>query len=569
LKRNSARRIIYTRTSLAFFAIYFVLIIGFTIFLISKEKKDAGKELWTYAASVNNRVGEILKDNIDSNNQVTDITKIKKYFVEETSLFTYSGTEMAVFTGDYNLLLNTKDYWLCSYTEYTEGNRHYTGYGYLNPKEWFTEKEIAELENYLYANPKAKKAGDLSGYVVNLDGFWVDNEMIIPDKITIVAMYAKTFDENGNVSASSGKHIDDIVYTSGYENTRDLQYFQNGFIQPKIIINHNSEKQNELRQMVTDEKKLKESIISLIPRMPLNYSVKRIGLLTYRYYLPMPYQNSIRGMGGQNYYSDFWTVIGRDINIWVRCSTTLIFVWVSCFIIFAVAALILSKQTYKIYKEREELEKQRQEMTNALAHDLKTPLSIISGYAQNLQENIHTDKREYYASHILANVNRMTGIIRDMLEMSRLETEPFQIKFEDISLAEACNKIINRYKHISDEKAIKVCLEGDAVVKADSSLMMRVIDNFFINALDNTPKGGSICIRIFDDIFEIYNCGSHIPEDKIDEIWLPYKKADLSRSNTKGTGLGLAISRTILELHKFSYGAKNNDDGVVFWFKFR
>lgn len=67
---------------------------------------------------------------------------------------------------------------------------------------------------------------------------------------------------------------------------------------------------------------------------------------------------------------------------------------------------------------------------------------------------------------------------------------------------------------------------------------------------------------------EVYNSGSHIFEDKMNEIWLPYKKADASRSNKKGTGLGLSISRAILELYKFSYGAKNSDDGVIFWFKF-
>jgi signal transduction histidine kinase len=100
-------------------------------------------------------------------------------------------------------------------------------------------------------------------------------------------------------------------------------------------------------------------------------------------------------------------------------------------------------------------------------------------------------------------------------------------------------------------------------------MIVRVIDNFFVNALENTPAGGSINIRIFDDLFEIYNTGGHIPEERIGEIWLPFKKADLSRSHSQGTGLGLAIARTILELHGFSYGAQNRKDGVVFRFKFR
>lgn len=564
MKKNTTKRIIYTRIFCAFFATYLVLMTGFSIFLISKEKKVAGMDLQAHALHVNNRVEDVLKDYIDSNNQATDIAKIRKELVKESSFFTLLGTELAIFTGDYKLLFNTNDYWLCSYTEYTVGNRHYTGYGYLNPKEWFSEEEITELENYLYANPKAKKAGDLSGYSVDLKGFWVDNEMIIPDKITVNAMHAHTFDEKGNLDSSGGIHTDDIVYTSGYENTKDLPYFQHGNIRLETNSNRNSEKQFELRQMVIDKEKLEEATNQVV-----SVSSERVDWLTYRYYLPVPYQNTVKIISVQNHYSGFWTVIARDVNIWERCSATLVFVWISCLITFIIVASILSRQTYKTYKEREELAKQRQEMTNALAHDLKTPLSIISGYAENLQENVHTEKREYYASHIQANVGRMDKIIRSMLEMTKLESDSIQIKFEDISLGEACNEIINRYKQICNEKSITACLEGDAVVKADNSLMVRVIDNFFINALDNTPEGGSICIRILDDIFKIYNSGSHIPEDKINEIWLPFKKADLSRSNTKGTGLGLAISRTILELHEFSYGAKNSNDGVVFWFKFR
>lgn len=282
------------------------------------------------------------------------------------------------------------------------------------------------------------------------------------------------------------------------------------------------------------------------------------------------YQSAIRVLDDQTMYSDFWTTVGTDINIWDRISSTLIYVWTACLIIFFIAAYILSKQTYKTYLKQEELERQRKEMTDALAHDLKTPLSIISGYAQNLQENIHTEKREHYANHIKANVDRMDKIIRKMLEMTKLESDSLEVKFEEVSLGDICSEIINRYnKQICDEKYIVASLEGDATVKADKSLIERVIDNFFINAIDNMLEGGRISIRIFENTLEVYNSNSHIPEDKINEIWFPYKKGNTERSNTKGTGLGLSISRTILELHKFSYGAKNTEDGVVFWFRFK
>jgi len=86
--------------------------------------------------------------------------------------------------------------------------------------------------------------------------------------------------------------------------------------------------------------------------------------------------------------------------------------------------------------------------------------------------------------------------------------------------------------------------------------------------LEHTPEGGTICITISDQTFEIYNSGSHIPEDKLKSIWQPYYKVDEARSRTQGTGLGLAIAGKILEAHRFPYGAKNCEGGVIFWFKF-
>ncbi|MEC1717370.1 sensor histidine kinase [Schinkia azotoformans] len=566
MKKTKTKRVLYLRIFSSFLATYLVLMIGFSVFLISQQKKVEEMELRTYALQVNNNVENILKDYMDNNNQITDISKVKREFAANLPLYTLEGTEMAVFTGDYQLLFNTNDYWRISYTEYKDGNKYYTGYGLLNPKDWFSDKEIKELEGYLLAAPKVEKAGDLSGYSVDIKGFWVDNEMIIPDKVTVNALYAQTLDEKGNVISSSGTQTDDIVYLSNYKNSAGLPHFEYGTILPEQNGNPNDEKQNELRQMVTNQEKLKDALPQL---MGAKIFSQRMNLLNYRYYWPQPYQSTIYAKDDQGSYSHFWMVVGRDVNLWEQCFPTLAFIWISCLLTFIIAALILSRQTYKTYKKREDLERQRKEVTNALAHDLKTPLSIISGYAQNLHENIHTEKREHYVAHIQSNIDRMDKIIRQMLGLSRLESDSLEVKFDKVSLKEMCNEVIIRYKQVCDEKSITTCLEGDAVVMADRSLIGRVIDNFFINAIDHMPEGGKICIGISDNTLEVYNSGSHILKEKIEEIWLPFKKGDISRSNTKGTGLGLAISRSILELHKFPYGAKNSEDGVIFWFKFK
>jgi len=574
MNRSKTKHLVYLRIFSTFFATYMVLMIGFTAFLVSLEKEAAGKEFGTRAPQISDRVEEILNNYIDDDKQIIDLAKVKKEFVNRSPVYLLDDAEAAIFTSDYKLVYstyNTKDYWKCIYTEFKDGKQSSDGFGLLKLNDWLSEEEIKELESYLYVKPKVEKVGDLYEYSIHIDGFWMDDEMIIPHSISISPMYASEFDEEGNVTSGGGTIRKGNFYRKDFDNTKNLPYYEIGNIIPEYNVNLNSENQDELRKMVTDESKLINylhpmqkwwSPISLKP-------VERVNMLTYRYYLVVPYKNSIRVLDDQSLYSEFYTVVGIDINIWERISSTLAYVWISCVLIFIIAAYILSRQSYKIYLKREELDIQRKEMTNALAHDLKTPLSIISGYAQNLQEDVHTEKRELYASHIQANVYRMDKIIKKMLEMSKLDSEPFKINFETVSLKEISSGIINRYKNICDEKSITTNITGEAVIKADKALMERVIDNFFINALDNMHDGGTIHMLIQDETFEIYNSGSHILEDILDDIWLPYKKGNVERSNTKGSGLGLSIVRTILELHKFTYGVKNNEDGVTFWFEFK
>lgn len=215
MKNNKIKHTIYRRIFSDLFATYLVLMIGFSIVLISQAKKEARLELQASALMMNNIIEGILKDNMDRENNITNMGKVRKALAGEAFILKYEETEMALFTGDYNIIFNTNDYWKCDYTERREGNKSYTSYGYLNPKKWFDEEEIKELENYLYAHPKATKKGELSGYSVSIDGLWGDVEMIIPNEIIVRPMYATRFDENGDInSSSSGENSNDIVYIS-------------------------------------------------------------------------------------------------------------------------------------------------------------------------------------------------------------------------------------------------------------------------------------------------------------------------------------------------------------------
>ena len=158
MKNNKTKRVIYLRVFSSFLAIYLILMIGFSYFLVSQQKKVAEMELQAYALQVSTKVEDILKNHIDSNNDIIDISKVNEEFANESNFFS---AEIAVFTGDYELLFHTNNYWKVSYSiNGDETGTFFTQYKFLNPKDWYSDEEIREIESYLYANPKAEKVGD-------------------------------------------------------------------------------------------------------------------------------------------------------------------------------------------------------------------------------------------------------------------------------------------------------------------------------------------------------------------------------------------------------------------------
>lgn len=567
MEKSKVKRAIYLRIFAGFLAVYLVLMAGFSLYLFGQTSKVESLELYTRGIMVNNTIEKTLQNHLDGENRIDDIAKFRRELAFTGHLFTYGGRELAVYSGDYQSLYHTNDYWICEFTEFAEGNRRYMGRAYLNPGKWFSEEETAELEGYLSAVPEPQQVGEVSGYLVSLDGFWLDQEMVIPHRVVVTPMYAEKFDEEGRVTLSSGREEEKTVYVANSKNTAGLPYFERGSIHPLYLneVHLDKERKGLLRTVVLDQEKLKRHIEQKQVGEVLS---ERVDLLTYRYYLVLPSQNIIKVRQDNSYYSDFWTIIAGEVNLWEKCRGTLAVVGLSCLLIFLVVALILAMQTYRTYEKKEELERRRRELTNALAHDLKTPLSIISGYAQNLLENIQTEKRRQYATGILEKVEHMDRITREMLDLSKLETVPLSMHCREVSLAAICREVIARYADVCSERSLKTELEGEQIVKADPALIKRVIDNFFVNALAHTPEHGIIKISISQDTLRFYNSGSRIPPERIKDIWYPFEKADSSRGNTKGTGLGLAIAARILAAHHYAYGAKNCEDGVVFWFKF-
>lgn len=227
-----------------------------------------------------------------------------------------------------------------------------------------------------------------------------------------------------------------------------------------------------------------------------------------------------------------------------------------------------------IEKERN-LEKMRKEFIAAVSHELKTPISLIDGYAVGLKDNIFEDKdKDYYLDVIVDEAGKMGHLVSDMLDLSQLESGVFKLRKIEFDLVELIKFTTRKYETIASEKdvAIRLKLMESFIFYGDYNRIEQVLTNFITNALRHVNEKGTVEVRMLDEeemvSIEVENTGSHISEEELEKIWDKFYKTDKSRNRKfGGTGIGLSIVKNILTLHGFSFGVNNTENGVKFYFK--
>ena len=229
--------------------------------------------------------------------------------------------------------------------------------------------------------------------------------------------------------------------------------------------------------------------------------------------------------------------------------------------------------------EREKrLERMRRDFVAGVSHELKTPLSLIGGYAEGLRDNIGDGaKRERYADVILEETRRMSAIVGDMLDLSHLEAGQYRLKLETFDAAELLEEAAERAEALGAEHGVRVRLEltedadGRIEVAADRFRIGQVLTNLVTNAVRHAPEGGAVTLTAFQAggewFFRVHNEGEPIPQEELPRIWTQFYRVDKARDRESGgTGIGLAIVKQILDLHGSRYGARNERGGVTFAF---
>lgn len=258
---------------------------------------------------------------------------------------------------------------------------------------------------------------------------------------------------------------------------------------------------------------------------------------------------------GENYYNIHYIA---DINF-VRSGRIFAVIIIFVGIIIDIFGVYFSaKKEYEKYCIQYETDEYRRNMTAALAHDLKTPLTAIMGYSENLKSNIHTEKKEYYADAVIENVQYMNELITNTLELARLEEYSGEPDRSSVDLMALAEELLSKYRADTDSRGIDISVSGKCVISADKALISRALENLISNAVKYTSDGGRIEVSADDKRLAVSNtCDKKLSGGTAD-FCRPFGRSDDSRSG-RGGGLGLAMVRNIAALHGFTLNVSAAD----------
>jgi len=217
------------------------------------------------------------------------------------------------------------------------------------------------------------------------------------------------------------------------------------------------------------------------------------------------------------------------------------------------------------------LEEERRLFIGAIAHDLRTPLFMLRGYLQGLENGVAAtpERMAHYVAACRAKADALERLIADLFAYTRLEHLEQQPACAPLDLGVLLDESVEGIQAPAAAKEIKLALDGPAeacMLSADGHLLARAVDNLLDNALRHTPDGG--CIRVSWEREDsavrvtVADSGPGIAAHDLPHIFTPLYRGETSRNRqTGGAGLGLAIARRILTAHGGDLTAANNPTG--------
>ncbi len=236
-----------------------------------------------------------------------------------------------------------------------------------------------------------------------------------------------------------------------------------------------------------------------------------------------------------------------------------------------------NKKLKKDIEHKEEVDKMRKEFISNVSHELKTPIALIQGYAEGLEECVNDDaeSREFYCSVIADEASKMNKMVKELLSLNQLEYGDNILEIDEFSLNMVVKGVISRINYMSQQKNVNIrfIADKDYTIFADEFKIEEVITNYVTNALNHVDDNRVVEVAIKETSdnkirLSVYNSGENIPNEDLDNIWIKFYKVDKARTRAYGgSGIGLSIVKAITDAHGGKCGVINKEHGVEFWFE--
>lgn len=239
-----------------------------------------------------------------------------------------------------------------------------------------------------------------------------------------------------------------------------------------------------------------------------------------------------------------------------------------------------NKELILANEELKKLDNLKSDFLSLVSHELKTPLSAIRTSAEFLgsEGTIEPDIRKEMLDNVISNVDRLTRLINDILDLSKIEAGKMEFHYEKVNVEEIAKAAIENIRYLALKNNIAVSMElpeNIPPVLADRDKIIIVLNNLLSNALKFMYKGGRVLLSAKEEEndvrIRVEDNGIGIDEDKVTKIFDKFYQADsTSRRKTGGSGLGLTISSGIIRAHGSEiYVESEPEKGSVFYFKLK
>lgn len=236
----------------------------------------------------------------------------------------------------------------------------------------------------------------------------------------------------------------------------------------------------------------------------------------------------------------------------------------------------LSRTLNQTAEELAKAEGLQRELIANVSHDLRTPLTMITAYAEVMRD-LPGENTPENVQVVIDEATRLTTLVNDLLDVSKLQAGVTQLELKEYDLTESIESVLLRYSKLVEQNGYTINFQYDRHVNvmADEFKIYQVIYNLVNNAINYTGEDKCITVRqcIFGGIvrIEVIDTGAGIAKEELENVWERYYKVDKTHKRAvMGTGLGLSIVKNILKLHDVRFGVISElGKGTCFWFELK